>query len=106
MQCLFLHVPKDVGSYHEILKMPLGLTALASYLNDRRISVKILHLPIEKFLNKDFDLNGYLQKNNVKILCIDLHWHPQSFSVIENAKAIKPNAGIDEYACQSKSNQH
>jgi radical SAM superfamily enzyme YgiQ (UPF0313 family) len=85
MDCVFLHVPKKVGPYLEILKMPLGLTALARLLEQNGISTKIFHLTIEELLNRKFILP------KAEFYCLPLHWHPQSFRVIETARAIKKN---------------
>lgn len=89
MDVLFLHVPKNAGNNLWILNMPLGLTALCDYLIKHRVSAKILHLSIEKLLDRRFNLNKYIKENNVKLVAMDLHWHQQSYSVIETAKHIK-----------------
>ena len=69
--------------------MPLGLTALADRLSSAGIRSMIMHLAIEQKLDPEFDLNRFIKENRVKIVALDLHWHPQSYAVIETAKMIK-----------------
>jgi radical SAM superfamily enzyme YgiQ (UPF0313 family) len=92
---LFIHTPKFnsyykiIGEYISIMNIPVGLWAIADYLNQNGIKTKILHLGIEKINNKNFSLKEYLSKTKPKIVGIPIHWHHQSYSAIEVAKEIK-----------------
>jgi radical SAM superfamily enzyme YgiQ (UPF0313 family) len=69
--------------------MPLGLTALGWHIGQLGFSSKILHLTIEELLDKKFDLIQFITQNQVKVVALDLHWHPQTYRVIETARQIK-----------------
>lgn len=67
----------------------MGLFAIADYAYRQGYRVGILHLGIEKIINSKFSLEGYLKETNPKIIGLSLHWHHQSYDVIEIAKLIK-----------------
>ncbi len=88
---LFIYVPKWVNwgvEKHQCALLP-GVLALADFLNKNNFSAKIIHLGLEKYLNPDFSLIRYLSENKVRIVGLSLHWHFQSYDVIEVAKNIK-----------------
>ena len=72
--------------------MPLGLTAFSWLLKKNGFSSKILHLSIEELADPDFRIEEYIRSHDIKIVCMDLHWHPQAFRVIETATAVKQAA--------------
>jgi len=83
---LFIHLPKEQEPF--IRFIPLGLIPLANLLKKQH-KVEILNYFLEKKLNNNFNLIGYIKKNNFKIICFDLQWHYQTTKVIDTAKEIK-----------------
>ncbi len=86
----FVHVGRD-SAKPSIKLLPIGLLALADYLSKQGFIVKIIHLGLERMLNRSFDLVDYINKNRYSILLFDLHWHFQIRSVIDTAKELKKN---------------
>ena len=95
MDCLFLHVPKSSNTYRPIHHflwinfLPMGLLGLADLLERHGFSTQIVHEGVERMEDKTFSLLSYLREKTPRIVALDLHWHPQSYDVIETAKAIK-----------------
>lgn len=95
LDCLFLHVPKlqnyyrPIGSFIWINFLPMGLLGLADLLHRNHISTEIVHLGVEWIEDPDFSILDYLKKKSPKIVAFDLHWHHQSYDVLEVAKKIK-----------------
>ncbi len=89
MKTLLVHIPQITKRKREIMVMPMGLFAIADYLNNNGIEAKILHYGIEKELDKNFDLERYINKNNISILSFDLHWAKQTKYVLSVTKEIK-----------------
>ncbi|WP_010245790.1 B12-binding domain-containing radical SAM protein [Acetivibrio cellulolyticus] len=92
---LFIHVPK-FSSYYKPLDefmfinyIPMGVFALCDILNKKGISSKIKHLGLEYINDKNFSIAEYVKENNIKVVALSLHWHFQSYDVIEVAKRIK-----------------
>ena len=74
-----------------------GLFSLASEIQKEGFSVEIIHLGIEKYLNKNFLLSDYIKENNINFAAFSLHWHKQAYDVIEVIKNVKyknPNVHI------------
>ncbi len=95
LDCLFLHVPKlqnyyrPIGSFIWINFLPMGLLGLADLLHRNNIPTEIVHLGVEWIENPDFSILDYLRKKSPKIVAFDLHWHHQSYDVLEVAGKIK-----------------
>lgn len=95
MDVLFLHVPKfrnhykPIGEYSFILFPPMGLLGLADYLRQNGRTTAIIHLGVERQKHGEIDLERILAECNPAIVGLDLHWHFQSYDVIEVAKRIK-----------------
>lgn len=95
LDCLFLYVPKMNNFYklygHHIygMFMPMGLFAIADFINQNGYKVQILHLGIEKINKPRFSLKEYLSEIKPKIVGLSLHWSLQSFDAIKAAKEIK-----------------
>jgi len=95
VDCLFLHVPKLKNYYRPIDKfiwinfLPMGLLGLADLLQRNGISAEVLHMGVEWIENHDFSIINYLKEKTPRIVALDLHWHHQSFDVIEVVKKIK-----------------
>ena len=92
---LFIHTPKlnnyykPIGEYIFILFIPVGLLGLADLLNRNGYKTRIIHLGVEFAKYKKIDLNKIIIENKPDIIGLDLHWHHQSYDVIEFAKKIK-----------------
>ena len=95
VDCLFLHVPKFVNYYRPIHQfmwinfLPMGLLGLADLLQRQGVSTQIVHLGVEWIEDHHFSIIEYIRKKNPRIVAIDLHWHHQSFDVMEVVKKIK-----------------
>ncbi|MEI9474955.1 MAG: radical SAM protein [Deltaproteobacteria bacterium] len=95
MDCLFLHVPKRLNYYrpfHRFLWvnfLPMELLGLADLIQRQGVSTQIVHMGVEWIENGAFSILSYLKEKTPPIVLLDLHWHHQSFDVIETAKAIK-----------------
>lgn len=95
IDCLFVHVPKK-SSYYKPLDefmcinyVPMGLFALADLLVREGYRSQILHLGVEWIENRDFSLIHWLEDKKVGAIGLPLHWHYQSFDVIDVAAKIK-----------------
>jgi radical SAM superfamily enzyme YgiQ (UPF0313 family) len=95
VDCLFIHVPKLRNYYRPIDQfiwinfLPMGLLGLADLLQRNGISTQIVHMGVEWIENHDFSILNYIREKNPRIVAFDLHWHHQSFDVIEIAKEVK-----------------
>jgi len=95
VDCLFLHVPKFNNYYRPIDQfiwinfLPMGLLGLADLLQRKQISTQIVHLGVEWIEDRTFSILDYIRKTNPRIVALDLHWHHQSFDVMEVVKQIK-----------------
>ncbi len=95
VDCIFLHVPKLANAYRPLGRftavnfLPMGLLALADRLHRMGLSTQIIHLGVEWIEDKTFSLLPYLREKNPRIVALDLHWHHQSYDVMEAARQIK-----------------
>ncbi len=93
IDCLIIHVPnfESFKSYGVgfFMIMPIGILAMADYLQRNGYASRIIHLGLKKIKNPQFSLKDYIRSNKVKIAGISLHWAAQSFDVIETVKKIK-----------------
>jgi|SRR5579875_560422 len=95
MTHLLLHVPKFnnyyklFGRFSFINLPPVGLLGLADFLRKNGYSAKIVHLGVEKHNHGKIDLGKIIAEDEPAIVGMDLHWHFQTFDVIETAKKIK-----------------
>ncbi|MGQ9508325.1 MAG: radical SAM protein [Thermodesulfobacteriota bacterium] len=95
LDCLFLHVPKLNNYYRPIDQfiwinfLSTGLLGLADLLAQHNISTEIIHLGVEWIENPHFSILQYLSEKNPRIVAFDLHWHHQSFDVMELVQKIK-----------------
>ncbi len=93
--CLFVHVPKlinyyrPIGQFSWINFLPMGLLALADLLTRRGIATQIVHLGVESIENRHFSIVEYIEKKRPQIVAFDLHWHHQSFDVMEVVKKVR-----------------
>ncbi|RPJ02721.1 MAG: radical SAM protein, partial [Deltaproteobacteria bacterium] len=94
-ECLFLHVPKLVNHYRpfgEFIRinfLPMGLLGLADLLHRNGISTQVVHMGVEWIQDHRFSILDEIREKKPRIIAIDLHWHHQSFDVMETVKKIK-----------------
>ena len=92
-KCLLVHTPKlykkDGQLASDINYCAMGLFPLAGELEKAGFDTTILHLGVEKYLDKDFSIVDYIKNNLVNLVAFSLHWHQTSFDVIETARMIK-----------------
>ena len=95
VDCLFLHVPKLVNYYRPIGQfvwinlLPMGLLALADHLHRHEISTQIIHLGVEWVEDGKFSVLDYIREKTPRIVAFDLHWHHQSFDVMEMVNKVR-----------------
>ncbi len=95
MDVLFVHCPKfknyyrPIGDYIFINYMPMGVLALADFLTREGYKTEVVHLGVEWIEDKGFSLIDYIAQEKPKIVAFTLHWHPQSYEVLERAKKVK-----------------
>lgn len=95
MKCLLVHTPQlcknnDTKEFSSNINFcAIGLYSLAKEIEKEGNYSEIIHLGIEKYLNPEFLLSDYINKHEIKFVAFSLHWHPQSYDVIEMAKIIK-----------------
>jgi radical SAM superfamily enzyme YgiQ (UPF0313 family) len=95
MDLLFLHVPKFNNYYKPLSRFtfinlpPIGLLGLADFLRENEYSTRIIHLGVEKYKYGDINLSKIIEEEQPAIIGLGLHWHFQTFDVIEVAKKIK-----------------
>ncbi|MBM4306615.1 MAG: radical SAM protein [Deltaproteobacteria bacterium] len=93
--CLFIHVPKlqnyyrPIGQFIWINFLPMGLLGLADLLHRNNISTEVVHLGVEFIEDPSFSILDYIKKKNPKIVAFDLHWHHQSYDILELARKVK-----------------
>ncbi|HYA92622.1 MAG TPA: radical SAM protein [Thermodesulfobacteriota bacterium] len=92
---IFLHVPKLINYYRPVNHfiwinlLPMGLLGLADLLQRCGISAQVVHLGVEWIEDHNFSILEYLREKAPRIVAMDLHWHHQSFDVMEHVKKIK-----------------
>jgi radical SAM superfamily enzyme YgiQ (UPF0313 family) len=100
---LFLHVPKfrnyykPLNRFSFVLLPPVGLLGLADYLRQNHCSTRVIHLGVEYYKYGGIDLRRILAGHQPTLVGLDLHWHFQSYDVIETARKVKevcPDVGI------------
>jgi radical SAM superfamily enzyme YgiQ (UPF0313 family) len=95
LDCICLHVPKLTNYYRPIHQfmwinfMPMGLLALADLLQRHGISSQVLHVGVEWIEDPHFSVLDYIKEKEPQIVALDLHWHHQSFDVMEVVKKVK-----------------
>lgn len=92
---LFFHVPKFRNYYKPLNRFsfvhlpPMGLLGLADYLRRNHCRTRVIHLGVEHYKYGGIDLNSILAEHQPAIVGLGLHWHFQSYDVIETARQIK-----------------
>ena len=96
MKTLLLHVPKfnnfykPIGDFVWLTYMPMGLLAIADHAVKNNAEVEVVHLGVEWARNREFRVEELVRdKPEIRAVGLSLHWHHQSYDVIEVAKQIK-----------------
>lgn len=95
LSCLFVHTPKmnnfyrPLGDFLWINFMPMGLLAVADWVNRHGFPTRIVHRGVEWIENHGFSIVDRVRQYNPVIVAMSLHWHQQSYDVIEVAREIK-----------------
>ena len=70
--------------------MPVGVAGLVNVLRENGIPVRGINHPLEKQLNKNFDLRKWLAaRRGVRVILIDLHWYEHCYGAIDIARLCK-----------------
>jgi radical SAM superfamily enzyme YgiQ (UPF0313 family) len=70
--------------------MPVGVAGLVNVLRENGIPVRGLNYPLERQLNKNFDLRKWLAaRRGVRVILIDLHWYEHCYGAIDVARLCK-----------------
>ncbi len=68
---------------------PIGFTALAEYLEQRGLRVRIVNLAVRMLNDAGFDVEKQIRRLHPDAFGIDLHWLPHAHGAIEIAKLVK-----------------
>jgi hypothetical protein len=77
--------------------IPMGVFAIADYLERNGFGVQIINYPLEQYLDRGWSLSDYLRTINFDVCGIDLHWLHNAHGATEVAKIVKnvnPNAKV------------
>ena len=100
---LLIHVPKfnnyyrPINRFSFILYHPIGLLGLVDFAEQNGLSSLVVDLGVEKRKRGSIDITGLINRYDPDIIGLSLHFHFQSYDVIEVAKQIKsrfPNIPI------------
>jgi radical SAM superfamily enzyme YgiQ (UPF0313 family) len=92
---LITHVPKassyypPYGEYMTTNLLPMGTWALAELAATHGYQTEIGHLGLQWITQGVFSPLGYLKGRSVMAVAIPLHWHQQSYDVMQAADEIK-----------------
>ncbi|MCX8037522.1 MAG: radical SAM protein [Candidatus Sumerlaeia bacterium] len=95
LDCLFVHQPKmhnyykPLGEFIWINYMPMGLLAIADWVDRHGHPSRIVHCGIEWIENPQFSIAEYVAARKPPVVAMSLHWHQQAYDVIEAAKKIR-----------------
>ena len=91
----FIFIPKFNHHYDLLgdhifgLCMPMGLVPLASLANQNGFPSRLVHLGIERISGRENNFFERIYKEQPKICALSLHWHFQSYDVIQTARKIR-----------------
>lgn len=96
MKTILLHIPKfnnfykPIGDFIWLNYMPVGLLAIADFVNRYGLEVEVVHLGVEWVENRKFRVDELVENRpEIKAVGMSLHWHHQAYDVIEVARRIK-----------------
>lgn len=70
--------------------IPMGVPALVNVLRDAGIGVRGLNYPLERELDRRFDLRRWLRKqSHVRLVLVDMHWYEHTYGAISVANVVK-----------------
>lgn len=70
--------------------LPVGVAGLVNVLRENGIPVRGLNYPLERQLDKNFDLRKWLAaRRGVRVILIDLHWYEHCYGAIDIARLCK-----------------
>ncbi len=76
---------------------PVGITSIASYLEDRGFRTQIVNLARNMLADPDYDVERAISKSRARFFALDLHWLPHAHGSIEIARLLKkyhPNSPV------------
>lgn len=94
MDCLLVHVPKMLewspyfGWTSRIDFLSMGVLSIAEELDRHGLSCRVLHVGVEKQLDPAFSLIEYARRHQPRVVAFALHWHPQTWDVLEAARQL------------------
>ena len=103
---IFIHPPRalkpDYGKNARFVRgayifLPMGVFAIADFLEKEGFGVKIINYPLERYLNRNWVLADFLKNIDFDVCGIDLHWIHNAYGAIEVARIVKnvnPNAKV------------
>jgi radical SAM superfamily enzyme YgiQ (UPF0313 family) len=74
------------------ITMPLGILALADFLDRQGYSTSILHTGIEQMHDRNFQIEDFFRKCTPSVVGIDLHWFVHSFDALRIARLVKKHS--------------
>ena len=70
--------------------IPVGVIALANLLEENGFRVSGLNYPLERVINRQFNLREWLRgRRQARLVMIDLHWYEHCYGAIHTAKVCK-----------------
>lgn len=94
LDCLIVHLPKLLehspllGWGARITFLSMGTLSIATALEKSDRSVRILHVGVEKMLDPGWSLVDAVQAHAPRLIALSLHWHPQTYDVLEAARVL------------------
>ncbi|MEM2905697.1 MAG: radical SAM protein [Candidatus Bathyarchaeia archaeon] len=97
LDCLFLHPvrrERQSGSLELThLIMPVGLLAIAAFLEDHGFNTRVVHTGLEQMLDERFEPSKTAKRFRPEVVAIDLHWCSHAYDAVELARACKESLG-------------
>jgi len=70
--------------------IPMGVPGLVAVLQGRGVEVRGVNYPLERELNRGFDLRRWLRgQRQARVVLIDLHWYEHSYGALSAAEVCK-----------------
>jgi hypothetical protein len=88
MKILYIH-PDTTELRDSQCAIPIGVVGLSNLLISMGHQVTGISVPVEKFVDKNFNLKMKIETENPDVVLIDLHWAIYSYSVIEICRLVK-----------------
>lgn len=92
----FRKIPKLLGPISDVIPStpifemyPIGFSTIAEYLNQQKISARIINLAYRMLDDPKFNVEKFISKLKTRAFGIDLHWLPHAHGSIEIAKICK-----------------